>query len=132
MRAIRLEIAHSLDASSCILCIRNFTPRHGIPREIYSDNGTNFSAAEKLLKEEVQKIDFLNLSNKFDKTKWLFNTPGAPHMGGVWERLIRSVKNILYSQHPSLNFNNETIRSALCEMESIINSNNVKCIKLLN
>lgn len=122
VRAIHTEIAHSLDTSSCILCMRNFAARRGIPREIYTDNGTNFKAAEKILSDEVMKIYFSNLKTKFDKTKWLFNPPGAPHMGGAWERLIRSVKNILYSLYPTLNFNDETLKSALCEIESIINS----------
>ena len=42
-------------------------------------------------------------------------------MGGAWERLFRSVKNVLYSLYPTLNFNDETLKSALCEIEFIIN-----------
>lgn len=122
IRAIHIEVAHNLDTSSCILCIRNFIARRGTPREIYTDNGTNFKAAEKVLKDQLDQIKFSNISIKFDKTKWYFNPPGAPHMGGAWERLIRSVKNVLYSLYPALNFNDESFKSALCEIESIINS----------
>ena len=117
IRAIHIEVAHKLDTSSCILCIRNFIARRGTPCEIYTDNGTNFKAVEITLKEEI-KFDFKKIISKFNKTKWYFNPPGGLHIGGAWKRLIRSVKNFLYT----LNFNNETLKSVLCEMESVINS----------
>ncbi|GBP02367.1 hypothetical protein EVAR_71833_1 [Eumeta japonica] len=68
------------------------------------------------------QIDFTITSSKFDKTKWGFNPPGVPPMGGAWERLIRSVKNILYNIYPTLNLNDETFKSTLCEVELIRNS----------
>lgn len=50
VRAVHIEIAHSLTTSSCILVIRNFMSRRGIPLELYSDNGTNFIGAERELR----------------------------------------------------------------------------------
>ena len=89
VRAIHIEISYSLDTSLCILCIRNFVARRGISREIYTGNGTEF----KILSEQVKQIDYSGISPKFDKTKWIF----TPHMGGAWERHIRSIKNVLYT-----------------------------------
>ena len=55
---------------------------------------------------------------------WKFNPPASSHMGGVWERHIRSIRNILAallkSQGPSLN--TEMLTTLLVEVESIINS----------
>ncbi|XP_075167602.1 uncharacterized protein LOC142239717 [Haematobia irritans] len=53
VRALNLEIAHSLDNSSCIMCIRNFMARRGTPKQIYTDNGTNFKSASKVLATEI-------------------------------------------------------------------------------
>ncbi|XP_075154877.1 uncharacterized protein LOC142228354 [Haematobia irritans] len=88
--AIHIEVAHSLDTSSCILCIQNFISRRGSPKEIYTDNGTNFKAVEKILREEKQHIDLHQVFSKYNDIKWRFNPPAAPHMGGAWERLIRT------------------------------------------
>ncbi|XP_075151929.1 uncharacterized protein LOC142225965 isoform X6 [Haematobia irritans] len=54
--------------------------------------------------------------------KWLFNTPSNPSEGGVWERLVQSVKKALYimlkEQAPRL----ETLQAFLIEAENIVNS----------
>ncbi|XP_036347222.1 uncharacterized protein LOC118756574, partial [Rhagoletis pomonella] len=122
LRAVHFEIAYSLDTSSCIMCLRNFMARRGTPMEIYSDNGTNFRATEKAVREELMKIDFDKLTIKYDRIKWRFNPPGAPHMGGAWERLVRTTKTILKGICPMYSFNDESLRSALMEAEYIINS----------
>ncbi|GBP10380.1 hypothetical protein EVAR_73911_1 [Eumeta japonica] len=80
IRAIHFEVAHSLDTRSCILCVRNFIAQRGVPREIYTDNGTNFKGAAKILNDSLKQIEFSNLISTFDKTKWLFN-PQAPPYG---------------------------------------------------
>ena len=46
-RAIHIEIAESLDTSSCINAIHRFISRRGPVREIISDNGTNFVGANR-------------------------------------------------------------------------------------
>lgn len=93
-RAIHLEVAHSLDTSSCVMCLRNFIGRRGYPSQIYTDNGTNFKATEKALREEIHKLDGESLVKTFDDIEWFFNPPAAPHMRGAWERLVRSVKTV--------------------------------------
>ena len=46
----------------------------------------------------------------------------GPTWAVAWERLIRSVKIVLYSLCSTLNFNDETLKSALCKIKFIINS----------
>ena len=55
---------------------------------------------------------------------WKFNPPAASHMGGAWEQQIRTVRRILATlihEHTGC-FDDESLHTLLCEVESIINS----------
>ncbi|XP_053968485.1 uncharacterized protein LOC128869910 [Anastrepha ludens] len=132
LRAIHIEVAHSSNTSSCIMAIRNFISRRGYPREIFSDNGTNFKASEKIISESLKNIDLNGIASSFDRVKWRFNPPSAPHMGGAWERLVRSVKTVLYEILPSTSFSDESLRSALNEVEFILNARPLTFVSLEN
>lgn len=51
-------------------------------------------------------------------------------MGGAWERLVRSVKQVLYSILPCTKVGEETLRSALAEVENTINSRPLTFVSL--
>ena len=93
-RAIHIEIAESLDTSSCINTIRRFISRKGPVREIISDNGTNFVGANRELRDTIKELSLPEIY-KFaanHNITWKFNTPAASHHGGAWERQIRTIR----------------------------------------
>ena len=96
-RAVHVEITHSLDSDGFIMALHRFMARRGKPVKIVSDNGTNFVGAETELSVEVKTINSKKLQDEMllEAIDWQFNPPHAPHMGGVWERIIKSVKGIL-------------------------------------
>ena len=53
---------------------------------------------------------------------WKFNTPGATHHGGSWERLVRSVKRVLYDILGSRRVTEEVLGTTLCLVEQALNS----------
>ncbi|XP_058810982.1 uncharacterized protein LOC131675865 [Topomyia yanbarensis] len=59
-----------------------------------------------------------------------FNPPGSPHMGGAWERLVRSVKTALAAMESSRTSNEETLATLLVEAESVVNSRPLTYIPL--
>ena len=97
VRAVHIELVFSLSADSFINALRRFIGRRGKPWEITSDNGTNFVAADKELRHSIQNLNNLTVGNYLRQRciRWKFNCPYASHMGGVWERQIRSVRRIL-------------------------------------
>ena len=66
-------------------------------REIRSDNAGSFIGAVRELGEAIEEMDHDKITEKLRKQQidWRFKPPGACHMGGVWERQIRTVRRIL-------------------------------------
>jgi len=54
--------------------------------------------------------------------RWQFNPPLASHMGGIWERVIRSVKKILFALLSEQRLTDESLETLLTEVEYILHS----------
>ncbi|XP_055585028.1 uncharacterized protein LOC129737888 [Uranotaenia lowii] len=119
-RAVHLEVVYSLSTTSCIFAVRRFVSRRGAPSEFYSDNGTNFVGASNILQDQIRQEMMNTFTNCY--TKWHFNPPGAPHMGGVWERLVRSVKTALNDGYSKGKLDDEGLMTLIVEAEGIVNS----------
>ncbi|XP_058840837.1 uncharacterized protein LOC131696307 [Topomyia yanbarensis] len=120
-RAVHVEVAHSLSTPSCVKCIRRFVCRRGAPAEIHTDNGTNFQGAKRLLQEEIENELAATFTN--EDTKWNFIPPGAPHMGGAWERMVRSVKSAMEAAYKNdRKLDDEGLKTLVVEAEGIVNS----------
>jgi hypothetical protein len=124
IRAVHIEIAHSLDSSSFINALQRFICRRGQPSEIRSDNGTNFVGGERELREAVREWNKPQVQEylRQKEIKWNFNPPTASHMGGVWERQIRSVRKILSALTKQQTLNDESLLTLMCTVENIINN----------
>lgn len=134
-RGLHLEVVHTLSTNSCILGLRRFISRRGTPKEIYTDNGTNFRGSKRELREIWDHIDKNKVAESFisSDTEWKFIPPASPHMGGAWERMVRSVKTSLKSSLPSLRIpSDELLLTMLAEVEDIINSRPLTYVALGN
>ncbi len=90
VRAVHLDLLTSIDADSFLMALRRFIARRGTPAELYSDQGTNFKAGAKELREAFAAMspDLQSLLAPY-RINFRFNPPAAPHFGGAWEREIR-------------------------------------------
>ncbi len=93
-RVIHIEVAHSLDTNAFINALQRFIARRGKPVSITSDNDTNFIGANRELREAITSWNQSNIDTFLNQREiqWHFNPPHASHMGGVWERLIRTIR----------------------------------------
>ncbi|XP_065092537.1 uncharacterized protein LOC135713357 [Ochlerotatus camptorhynchus] len=123
-RAIHIEIAHSLSTDSCIMALRNCFSRRGTPLQIISDRGTNFVGASKELMEALANVDNNKIMAEFTtaSTSWSFNPPASPHMGGIWERMIQTVKKVLAEIKPKRLPTDEVLKNLMAEIENVVNS----------
>ena len=139
LRAVHIEVASSLETDAFIQALRRFIARRGEVREIRCDNGSNLGGAENELKAAVAEMDHQKIKAYLtergaDWTVWEKNTPAASHMGGVWERQIRTVKGVLTSLIKSCPraLDEETLRTFLTEAEGIVNSRPLTVENLLD
>ncbi|XP_062702166.1 uncharacterized protein LOC134285450 [Aedes albopictus] len=121
IRAVHCEVVCSLSTDACIKAIRRFVCRRGAPAEIYSDNGTNFQGVERILMKEIQLGVAATITST--TTKWFFIPPASPHMGGAWERMVRSIKQAMMGAYRcDRKLDDESLLTFVIEAENIVNS----------
>ena len=123
-RAIHIEAAETMDTDSFINCLYRFIARRGEPQLIRSDNGTNFVGAERELKKELQawNQDRIHEVLGHRGIRWIFNPPAASHMGGAWERQIRTVRRVLFAIMTEQVPTSEMLMTLLVIAEGIVNN----------
>ena len=101
-RAVHIEVANSLETDCFLDVLRRFIGRRGPVREIRCDNGTNFVGAKRELREAFNEMNPDGITEKLrhQQIDWKFNPPAASHMGGVWERQIRTTQRLLDTLPP--------------------------------
>jgi hypothetical protein len=122
-RAIHLEVAHSLDTDSFINAVERFVARRGKVKLIRSDNGTNFVGARAELKKALDEWNQDKIADHMlqREIEWKFNPPYASHMGGVWERQIRTIRAILLNLTSQQTLDDERLATLMCIVENIVN-----------
>ncbi|XP_068221310.1 uncharacterized protein [Palaemon carinicauda] len=127
-RAIHIETAHSLSTDSFLNAYRRFVCRRGHCAQLRSDQGSNFIGAREEFAKCLREMKVENIKNELLKDQCDFitfkmNPPHASHMGGVWERQIRSVRNILnvLLSNNSKILDDESLRTFMTEAENIVN-----------
>ncbi|XP_067943139.1 LOW QUALITY PROTEIN: uncharacterized protein [Watersipora subatra] len=90
-RAVHIELLEDMTSDSFINALRNLIAIRGAVSTIRCDQGTNFVGAFNDLARNMQG----QITHHYSDIKFTFNPPHSSNMGGVWERLIRSARNIL-------------------------------------
>jgi hypothetical protein len=132
-RAIHIEVVFSLDVSSFLNALQRFSARRGWPSRIWSDNGTNFVAADRELQHAFVAWNKQHVEKHLQQhsIEWHFNPPHASHMGGAWERLIRSVRKTLMGLTTLQKLDDESLVTLLCSAEMIVNSRPLMLVTLV-
>ena len=112
IRAVHLEITNSLALNDCVLAVRRFVARRGLPSTIYSDNAKTFKAFSKQLGGIFGHL----------APSWKFIAPLAPWWGGWWERLIKSVKGSLKKSVGTKCLTRCELETVIHEVEACLNS----------
>lgn len=124
--AVHLEIVTDYSAASFLATYRRFSSRRGPAQTLYSDCGTNFIGADKdlkkLFKASSKEFKNINASLSSEGTSWKFNSPAAPHMGGKWEAVVKSLKFHLRRTIGDALLTYEEFSTLLTQVEAVLNS----------
>ena len=74
----------------------------------------------RVLQRELEYKDY----KEFFWIEMKFNVPSASHMGGVWERQIKTVRGVLSAllEKNGTQLNDEALHTLMCEAEAVVNS----------
>nr|CAH7744291.1 unnamed protein product [Callosobruchus chinensis] len=122
-KALHLELATELTSEAFLACLHRFFARRGKSLHLYTDNGSNFIAANKELRNFLK-----HNSNKFndslgrDDITWHFMPPRAPHFGGLWESGVKTIKYHLKRVIGMTTLTYEEFYTILTQVEACVNS----------
>jgi hypothetical protein len=124
-KAIRLELVTELSTEAYIASLLHFIARRGLCTNIYSDNGTNFVGAEKELKKIILEKESTERISHYATQQGInfhFIPLCSPHMGGIWEAGVKSMKFHLRRVAGNSKLTFEEFNTLLCQTEAVLNS----------
>lgn len=128
IKAVHLEAVSDLTTEAFLACLRRFVARRGKPQLIWSDHGTNFVGAKRVLAE---LYDFLRQQQTEEAIagfctsqgiEWDFTPERAPHFGGLWEAAVKSFKRHLSRIVGTTRLTFEELTMVLTQIEACMNS----------
>ena len=129
IRAIHLEKLNGMDTDTFINAFVRFASRRGYPQKVWCDNGTNLVGARSELKKCLQEVDkdrVIQMARRHE-VEWVFNPSHASHHGGVWERMIRTVRRILVALlNANSRMTDDVMHTVLCDRECCEQSSDFK------
>lgn len=126
-KAIHIEVVSNLTSEAFIAALKRMIGRRGAVAHMFSDNGTNFVGANKIIQAEYRAFqkeynDELTMELTKLGMEWHFNPPSAPHFGGLWEAGVKSIKHHLKRVVGDVKLTYEELATVLCQIEACLNS----------
>ncbi|XP_036342800.1 uncharacterized protein LOC118752057 [Rhagoletis pomonella] len=126
-KAVHIEAVTGMTTEHFLWALQRFIARRGIYQDLYSDCGTNFVGADKILKinqrrfvEEVERDIVPQLA--VQNINWHFSPPYSPNFGGLWEANVKSIKYNLKRIIGGTRLTYEQLSTTLARIEACLNS----------
>ena len=104
--------------------MRYFIARRGKPKEILSDNRSNFIGADRELREALDKLGQHKIYNDLSSQniKWTSNTPLCPWKRGACESIVKLTKKAMKAVMKDRIYHEKLLITLPCEIEAMLNS----------
>ena len=127
-KGVHLEIVKGLTTEAFLASMRRFVSRRGLPKHIWSDNGSNFRGAKKDLEDLYQLLDKTDMTASLrsffldTQTEWHTIPERAPHFGGLWEAAVKSAKYHLKRVVGEQKLTFDELYTVVTQVEACLNS----------
>ncbi|KYM98106.1 hypothetical protein ALC62_11199 [Cyphomyrmex costatus] len=125
-KAVHLELVSDLTTTAFLNALKRFMARRGRCANLFSDNGTNFigannelQALSRMIKGERENIERFLADQS---VQWHFIPAHSPHMGGLWEAVVKSAKTHLKRIIGSSLLTFEELSTIFAQIEAVLNS----------
>ena len=120
-KAVHLEPLFRMDADALLQALERFVARRGRVRRLFSDNGTNFTAAAAVLREAWEERDGSETRGPASTIEWDFGPAHGAHFQGLAEAQVKAVKRALAALATPGRFDDEAMATFLVVAERLIN-----------
>ena len=125
-KAAHLEVVSDLSTEAFLADLNRFVSRRGCPSHIYSDNAKNFVGAKSKLDEFgkflCENHDIFASFGAQRGITWHFIPAYTPHMGGLWEACVKSLKYHLNRVVGQTLLTFEELATVFAKVEACLNS----------
>ena len=127
-KAVHVEAVSDLTTEAFLATLKRFIARRGLPRDIHSDNGSNFIGARNDLYDLYRFMDSpevqssLHNSMLTQRIQWHTIPERAPHFGGLWEAAVKSTKHHLKRVVGQQRLSFEELTTVAAQVEAFLNS----------
>ena len=106
-----------------MLGFHRFIFRSGHPKNIFSNNGTKVTSAQREFAKSLKCLDQERIEKELtpQEINRNFSPPVSPWMNGAMEAIVKIAKKHVNTITRNHLFNEETLYTYLTEIESIIN-----------
>ncbi|EYB89134.1 hypothetical protein Y032_0235g3173 [Ancylostoma ceylanicum] len=124
-RLIHLEVVSDGTTEKFLTAFRRFVARRGKPQSVTCDNASTFLLGSNIINDKLDG-DTMSKAISYAMSNHLIErhhiTPYSPWQGGLYERLIKSVKHALFKAIGKRIISRELLYPFFAEIEGCINS----------
>ena len=128
IKTVHLDLVADMTTEDFLASLRRFSAIYGAPTHIWSDNGSNFTGANREIQQMYNQLQITASRKQLEcwahtrNCQWIFSPSRAPHFGGLWEAAVKAMKLLLIKTTKDRTLRVDELQTLLLEAAAVMNS----------